>query len=91
MPSNAMMLAFELHDTWSDKMRLLLILILSSGLTIVHAQENTDTTVEEKKEIIESSDKTEAKKTRKEEVTPDTFNPTEKLSEDIPVDFPVDI
>ncbi len=91
MPSNAMMLAFELHDTWSDKMRLLLILILSSGLTIVHAQENTDTTVEEKKEIIESSDQTEAKKTRKEEVTPDTFNPTEKLSEDIPVDFPVDI
>ena len=72
-------------------MRLLLFLFLSSGLLLVNAQENTDTTVEVKKDIIEPSDETETKKTKKEEITPDTFDPTEKLSEDIPVDFPVDI
>jgi len=72
-------------------MRLLLFLFLSSGLLLVNAQGNTDETVEEKKEIIEPTDNTEVKKTKKEEITPDSFDPTEKLSEDIPVDFPVDI
>ena len=86
-----MMSAFVLHATWSDKLRLLLFLFLLSGLLIVNAQENTDTTAEEKKEFIEPEDNAEVKKAKKEEITPDTFDPTEKLSEDIPVDFPVDI
>ena len=72
-------------------MRLLLFLILSSGLLLVQAQENTETTEEEKTEVIEPTDNAEVKKAKKEEITPDTFEPTEKLSEDIPVDFPVDI
>ena len=72
-------------------MRLLFFLFLSSGLLLVQAQENTETTEEEKTEVIKPTDNAEVKKAKKEEITPDTFDPTEKLSEDIPVDFPVDI
>lgn len=72
-------------------MRLLLFLILSTGLLLVNAQENTETTEEEKTEIIKPTDNAKVKKIKKEELTPDTFDPTKKLSEDIPVDFPVDI
>ena len=71
-------------------MRLLLLLILTSGSMLVYAQENTATTEEEKVAISKPGDNSEKQEQGKVE-TPDTFNPTEKLSEDIPVDFPVDI
>jgi hypothetical protein len=70
-------------------MRLFLILTFIS-IVQVSAQENTETTKKEEVEISNTDNKSTTEK-RKEEETPDTFDPTEKLSEDIPVDFPVDI
>ena len=65
-------------------MRLIFFLILATGLLFVQAQENTETTEKEGTEVIKPTDNTEVKEAKKEEITPDTFDPTEKLSEDIP-------
>jgi len=88
MPNNEMMLVFALLDIWSDNMRFLLIFILTLFFVQLGAQENTETE-EDKRESVKAANKEETKKT--EDITPDSFDPTEKLSEDIPVDFPVDI
>ena len=82
------MLVFALLDIWSDNMRFLLIFILTLFFVQLGAQENTETE-EDKRESVKAANKEETKKT--EDIRPDSFDPTEKLSEDIPVDFPVDI
>jgi hypothetical protein len=88
MLNNVTMLVSALRDIWSDIMRFLLVCILSVSFMQINAQESTDTK-EDKTESVETAKKEETKKT--EDITPDSFDPTEKLSEDIPVDFPVDI
>ena len=61
-------------------------LLLVLAITALPAQEQTEAetakqTVNEKKDNAE----------KKSVPTPDDFNPTEKISEDLPVAFPVDI
>ncbi len=85
-------------------MRILLFLFLMAGLMPLKAQEPPPTTETEAKVVQEQSPVTEEKTMREEKAgdksnvgtgseveTPDTFDPTEKLSEDFPVAFPVDI
>ena len=79
-------------------MRLLLFLLLMSGLLPVYAQEDTSS-IEIPKEEAQSKVVTEKKESNKDSnsatqdefETPDSFNASEKLSEDIPAPFPVDI
>ncbi len=84
------MWAFALHVTWSDIMRLLLFLLLISNLLLVTAQEDSPASEEEMMQEQKTEDESGDKKQLEVE-TPDTFDPTEKLSEDIPAPFPVDI
>ena len=71
-------------------MRLLLFLLLTSNLMLVYAQESSSTV--EKNEIQEKKPADDAESDNKVEIeTPDTFEATEKLSEDISAPFPVDI
>ncbi len=74
---------------WNDMMRLLFFIILMSVQLQNFAQENS-AIEKEKAETSSTSDEPETQK-QIENDTPDTIDPTEKLSEDIPVDFPVDI
>lgn len=84
------MWAFVSHVTWSEFMRLLLFLLLTSHLLLVNAQESAATS--EENEIQEKKPADDANKDKKTDIeTPDTFDATEKLSEDIPAPFPVDI
>ena len=71
-------------------MRLLLFLILTSGPVLTGAQEDTSTDAEKEVQVIQASDD-ESHDKEPEIETPDTFEATEKLSEDIPAPFPVDI
>ncbi len=85
------MSAFALPVTWSDIMRIVLILLLTSVLLPVYAQEeNSSVTEKENTEEIKPDTRVDKNEQSKEEPL-DTFDPTEKLSEDIAVDFPVDI
>ena len=71
-------------------MRLLLFLLLTSNLMLVYAQESSSTV--EKNEIQEKKPADDTGSDNKVEIeTPDTFEATEKLSEDISAPFPVDI
>ena len=71
-------------------MRLLLFLLLSSILMPVYAQESSSTV--EENEIQEKKPADDAGSDNQVEIeTPDTFEATEKLSEDISAPFPVDI
>jgi len=72
-------------------MRIFLFLLLTSVLLPVCAQEKNSTVTEKEKTQEIKPDANADKKKQTKEETPDTFNPTEKLSEDIAVDFPVDI
>lgn len=79
-------------------MRLLLFLFLMANLALVYAQEDTSS-IEVTREEVKSKVVTETKKSLKDSSsdtqdafeTPDSFNASEKLSEDIPAPFPVDI
>jgi len=71
-------------------MRILLFLLLTSGLVPASAQEVPPATEEETVQEEKAVDDPDIKKSSEVE-TPDTFDPTEKLSEDFPVAFPVDI
>ena len=70
-------------------MRILLLIFLALTLTCLEAQEDTAGTASdaEKEEAAEQSE------TRKPEEfdTPDTFEASERLSEDVSAPFPVDI
>lgn len=71
-------------------MRLLVFLLLTTHLALAGAQESAAIIEEEAvPEKDPADDKKTVKKTDTE--TPDTFDATEKLSEDIPAPFPVDI
>lgn len=71
-------------------MRLLLFLLLTTQLTLVDAQESASTI--EEHEIQEKKPADDASTDKKTDIeTPDSFDATEKLSEDIPAPFPVDI
>ena len=62
------------------------VLLLVLAVTGLPAQEETEG--ESKKQTVsEKKDDAENKSVS----TPDDFNPTEKISEDLPVAFPVDI
>ncbi len=84
------MWAFVLRGTWSEYMRLLLFLLLTSNLMLVYAQENSSTVEESEIQGKKPADDT-GPENQVEIETPDTFESTEKLSEDIPAPFPVDI
>lgn len=58
---------------------------------IVMAQESEDKTEQPETPASVVSDDTNSDDKEKETETPDTFDPTEKLSEDIAADFPIDI
>ena len=71
-------------------MRLVLFILLTSYLLLVSAQDSTATNEDNKIEEKKAAD--DAKPEKQIEIeTPDTFEATEKLSEDIPAPFPVDI
>jgi len=71
-------------------MRILFFLLLIAAPILVHAQESLPTTEEKKTQEEKTNDDPGTQNKIKEE-TPDTFDPTEKLSEDIAAPFPVDI
>ena len=66
------------------------VLLLVFCLTIVQAQESTVPAKEIEPREQKLNDDKDRQKTP-EQLTPDIFIPTEKLSEDISANFPVDI
>jgi hypothetical protein len=79
-------------------MRLLLFLLLMSSLLPLYAQEDTlniDIPIEKAQPKVvtekKESNKDSSSDTQDEFETPDSFDASEKLSEDIPAPFPVDI
>lgn len=79
-------------------MRLLLFLLLMSSLLPLYAQEDTlniDIPIEKTQPKVvtekKESNKDSNSDTQDEFETPDSFDASEKLSEDIPAPFPVDI
>ncbi|MFT5131622.1 MAG: hypothetical protein ACI9SC_000081 [Gammaproteobacteria bacterium] len=71
-------------------MRFLLILFLTFSLMTVNAQDASTTTGEDEIQSEKIENEKNEKKPKNVE-TPDSFDATEKLSEDIPAPFPVDI
>ena len=79
-----------LPATWNDIMRALLLILLALTLTGLQAQEDT---ADKASEAEQEQTETEQNKARTPEEfdTPDTFEASEKLSEDVSAPFPVDI
>ena len=71
-------------------MRLILFLLLLSGQPLLIAQESPSTTSEKEAKPVKETERVAGDKPVEIE-TPDTFDATEKLSEDVAAPFPVDI
>ncbi len=71
-------------------MRVLLFLLLAAGLILVNAQESPATVAKNEAEENKPVDDNDSE-SQIEIETPDTFEATEKLSEDVSAPFPVDI
>lgn len=73
-------------------MQLLFFLLLTLCSGLVNAQEDPAVTEQTEVEQENQVEKADVKADKPLEVeTPDSFNATEKLSEDVPAPFPVDI
>jgi len=73
-------------------MRLLFFLLLTLSLNLVNAQEGSSVTEETEVGQEKQTENADVKADKPLEVeTPDSFNATEKLSEDIAAPFPIDI
>ncbi len=68
----------------------MLFLLIVIAVVNVHAEDDTVATKEIDTQEKKSDDDSTKQKTP-EELTPDTFDPTEKIIEDISYDLPVDI
>lgn len=71
--------------------KLTLILLFVTSNAYAQDREADNSTGEQGKQEQQIPDEATDKQKQAEIVTPDTFDPTEKLSEDIAADFPVDI
>ncbi len=74
----------------SDQMLRILFLLIVIAVVNVHAEDDTVATKEIDTQEKKSDDDSTDQKTP-EELTPDIFDPTEKIIEDISYDLPVDI
>lgn len=73
--------------------RHLLLVVVLLGMPAVTAQEDaaTDNTAATKTTQQAEAEKEQAEQPQDRPATPDTFKPTEEISEDLSVSFPVDI
>ncbi len=80
----------ELHDTWNEKMLRVLVLLCALGSPAVFAEDSSVKTEEEGKQQEKTAEVPEDPAQHK-DAAPEAFKPTEKVSEDFSVAFPVDI
>lgn len=71
-------------------MRLVLLCLLVASLSLVRAEDSVSLP-EENAPAETPTAQAEVKKKKPEAETPDSFEATEQLSEDVPAPFPVDI